>query len=94
MEGFGIVYLEAATAGLCAVGSKSGGVAEAIIDGQTGLLAKEDDVSDTAEKIIKLLQNEPLRKRLAEQAQQRAKEEFSWPKRAVLFRGVVESVVK
>ena len=93
MEGFGIVYLEAAMAGLCAVGSKSGGVPEAVLDEKTGLLANEDDVNDTAEKMLKLLQDDGLRKQLASQVQQRAKDEFSWQKRAVLFRGVVESVI-
>lgn len=93
MEGFGIVYLEAALAGLCSVGSKSGGVPEAVLDGNTGLLAKENDVNDTATKILRILQDNELRTRLASNAQTRAKDEFSWEKRAVLFRGVVESVV-
>jgi phosphatidylinositol alpha-1,6-mannosyltransferase len=94
MEGFGIVYLEAAIAGLCAVGSKSGGVLEAVLDEKTGLLAMENNTNDTAKKIIRILQDENLRKQLASQAQKRAVEEFSWSKRATLFRGVVESVVK
>lgn len=93
MEGFGIVYLEAALAGLCAVGSISGGVPEAVLDEKTGFLARENDTNDTAAKIIKVLQDDRLRKELASQAQHRAREEFSWSKRAILFRGVVESVV-
>jgi len=94
MEGFGIVYLEAGMAGLCAVGSKSGGVPEAVLDEKTGLLANENDINDTAKKIKRILQDENLRRQLASQAQQRVKDEFSWENRAVLFRGVVESVVK
>ena len=94
MEGFGIVYLEAAMAGLCAVGSKSGGVPEAVLDRQTGLLANENDVDDTAVQVLKLLQDDGLRKQLGDNAKKRASDEFSWMKRAVLFRGVIESVVK
>jgi len=93
MEGFGIVYLEAAMAGLCAVGSRSGGVPEAIMNNQTGLLAQENDVDDTAGKIIKLLKDDVLRRGLADNAHARAKSEFSWQNRGILFRGVVESVV-
>lgn len=93
MEGFGVVYLEAAMAGLCAVGSKSGGVPEAVINAQTGLLAQENDVHDTAEKIIKLLRDDVLRSNLANNAHARAVAEFSWQNRGILFRGVIESVI-
>jgi len=93
MEGFGIVYLESAIAGLCVVGSKSGGVPEAVINAQTGLLANENDVSDTAEKIIKLLKDDVLRKSLASNARARAVTDFSWQKRGVLFRGAVEAII-
>lgn len=93
MEGFGIVYLESAIAGLCVVGSKSGGVPEAVINAQTGLLANENDVSDTAEKIIKLLKDDVLRQSLANNARARAVTDFSWQKRGVLFRGAVEAVI-
>jgi phosphatidylinositol alpha-1,6-mannosyltransferase len=93
MEGFGIVYLEAAMAGLCAVGSKSGGVPEAVINAQTGLLVQENDVHDTAEKMIKLLQDDVSRRGLSNNARARATSEFSWQSRGVLFRGVIESVI-
>jgi phosphatidylinositol alpha-1,6-mannosyltransferase len=93
MEGFGIVYLEAAMAGLCVVGSKSGGVPEAVINTQTGLLAQENDVHDTAKKIIKLLKDDVLRRDLSNNARTRATSEFSWQSRGVLFRGVIESAV-
>ena len=37
-EGFGRVYVEAALAGKPVVGSRGGGAAEAVVDGETGLL--------------------------------------------------------
>ncbi|MDO8512174.1 MAG: glycosyltransferase family 4 protein [bacterium] len=92
-EGFGIVYLEAAAAGTCAVASRSGGVPEAVLDGVTGLLCEPDNPKDTADKIIKLLKNDELREKLNENAHKRVVDDFTWEKRAVLFRGVVESVV-
>ena len=64
-EGFGLVYLEANAAGLPAIGSRSGGVPDAVLDGKTGLLAEEADVASTAEAIQKLIDNPDLRQRLA-----------------------------
>ena len=40
-EGFGIVYLEASSCGKPVVGTRSGGVPDAVLDGETGLLVDE-----------------------------------------------------
>ena len=37
-EGFGIVFLEAAAAGVPSVAGDSGGAAEAVVDGETGVV--------------------------------------------------------
>ena len=42
-EGFGIVFLEAAAAGVPQVAGDSGGAAEAVVDGVTGLVVDEPD---------------------------------------------------
>jgi len=54
-EGFGIVYLEANACGIPVIASKSGGVPDAVVDGKTGFLAKEDDADDTAKKILDIV---------------------------------------
>ena len=38
VEGFGIAYIEAAIFGICSVATNIGGVSDAIIDGETGIL--------------------------------------------------------
>lgn len=93
-EGFGIVYLEAAAQGLCAVGSRTGGVPEAVLHDLTGLLVPPDDPAATAEAIIRLLRDEELRSRLARAARERAVNEFSWSRRALLFQGMMEAMVQ
>lgn len=93
IEGFGIVYMEAAAAGLCAVGTKSGGVPEAVLDGITGILVDENDADQTAEAVVRLLKDENSRKKMAMAAEERALKEFVWSKRALLFKAVVESVI-
>lgn len=59
-EGFGLVYLEAGAYGLPVVATRSGGVADAVRDGVTGLLVEPDDVAGVAEAIIQLLINPDL----------------------------------
>lgn len=94
LEGFGIVYLEAAAQGLCAVGSRTGGVPEAVLHDLTGLLVPPDDPHATAEAIIRLLNDGELRSRLARAARERAVNEFSWSRRALLFQGMMEAMVQ
>ena len=56
-EGFGRVYVEAALAGKPVVGSRGVGAAEAVLDGQTGILIDPTSVEQTAGAIIELLAN-------------------------------------
>lgn len=83
IEGFGLVYLEAALFGLPSIAGKSGGVGEAVIDTQTGLLANSNDGSDLLAKITELLTNEELRKKLGKNGQARTAQEFIWAKQAL-----------
>lgn len=57
MEGFGIVYLEASACALPIVAGRSGGVIEAVQDGQTGLLVEPNNPQALAETLSHLLQN-------------------------------------
>jgi phosphatidylinositol alpha-1,6-mannosyltransferase len=80
-EGFGLVYLEAGAYGLPVVASRSGGAPEAVRNGETGLVAGEGDVADTAEAILCLLRDGELRRRLGE-ANRRWAEELTWERAA------------
>ncbi|MEP6757321.1 MAG: glycosyltransferase family 4 protein, partial [Chthonomonadales bacterium] len=51
LEGFGLVYIEAAFHWLPSIGTNIGGIPEAIVDGETGLLVPVKDVPATAEAI-------------------------------------------
>src|ERR1700683_596279 len=55
-EGFGIVFLEAAAAGVAQVAGLSGGAGEAVVDGATGLLVRRPtDVGAAGRTILRLL---------------------------------------
>ena len=64
IEGFGIVFLEAAAASKPVVGGRSGGIPEAVHDGVTGRLVDPDDVDQLAEVLIDLLRDHDLAARL------------------------------
>jgi len=65
-EGFGITYLEASACGKPVVGSRSGGVPDAIQDGITGLLVPEDDPQTTAKALISVLTDHSLANKLGQ----------------------------
>jgi glycosyltransferase involved in cell wall biosynthesis len=66
VEGFGLVYLEAAAHGLPIVAHKVGGVPEAVRDGETGLLVPPHRPDELADAFARLIVDDTLRRRLGE----------------------------
>jgi phosphatidyl-myo-inositol dimannoside synthase len=64
VEGFGLVYLEAAAHGLPIVAHAVGGVAEAVVNGVTGLLIPPRHPAQLAAAFEKLISDSVLRKKL------------------------------
>lgn len=78
-EGLGLVFLEAATAGLPVVAGKSGGVEEAVLHEKTGLVVDVlNHPEDIVTSIVRLLQDPVLAKQLGTAAQTRIKQEFQF----------------
>lgn len=77
-EGFGIVQIEAHACGKPTVCTDVGtGTSFANLDGITGLVVPPRDPPALARAITRLLDDEPLRRRLGETAQRRVEAEFS-----------------
>jgi phosphatidylinositol alpha-1,6-mannosyltransferase len=76
-EGFGIVFLEAAAAGVPAVAGRSGGSHEAMVDGETGLVV-DGRVLDVRAALDALLTDDDLRARMGAAARARAVAECSY----------------
>jgi colanic acid/amylovoran biosynthesis glycosyltransferase len=64
-EGLPSVVLEAMSAGAAVIAARHAGIPEAVLDGETGLLAREGDAADLAEKIAALDRSAALRQTLA-----------------------------
>ncbi len=68
VEGFGIVFLEAGACGTPSLGGASGGVPDAVLDGETGYLVDPEDSMALAEKILLLMSDRELLLRLGQNA--------------------------
>jgi phosphatidylinositol alpha-1,6-mannosyltransferase len=78
-EGFGIVFVEAAASGVAQVAGESGGAAEAVEHGRTGLVVGPDRaVEGVADALSDLLDNDGRRLEMGRRARERAVAEFSY----------------
>jgi glycosyltransferase involved in cell wall biosynthesis len=77
-EAFGMPAAEAMSSGVPVVASRVAGVPEVVENGKSGLLVDRDSPSALAEAIIRLLEDAPLRRSMAQAGRQRAIKLFSW----------------
>jgi glycosyltransferase involved in cell wall biosynthesis len=91
-EGFGLVYLEAGAFGLPVVGTRSGGVTQAVLDGTTGILAASGDVAAIAAAMTELLADE-IRARQLGMGNRDHAERLTWGRYAEQQLSVYEHVM-
>ena len=77
-EGFGIAFLEAMALGKPVVGGDHGGTPEVVRDGVTGLLVNPNDLEALTHCLIKLLQDEALRKKMGEAGRLRLEQNYTF----------------
>jgi phosphatidylinositol alpha-1,6-mannosyltransferase len=77
-EGLGLVFLEAAAAGLPIVAGKSGGVEEAVLHMQTGIVVNTYNTDEVKGAISKLLIDREFAGELGRAAKERIRTEFHW----------------
>jgi glycosyltransferase involved in cell wall biosynthesis len=91
-EGWGLVVVEAGAHGVPSVAfDGAGGVTESIVDGQTGLIARADDVADFIAQTRRLLTDHGLRDRLGADAAVEAKR-YNWDQAVQSFDALVRRV--
>lgn len=79
-EGFSVVVIEAAAAGIPTIGSRIYGVSDAIVEGETGLLVAPGNVPQLAAAISRLAEDGALRARLTSAGRMRVEKEFEQKK--------------
>lgn len=76
-EGLGTSLLDAMASSKAMVASKTGGIPEVVVHGETGLLVPPRDHHALAEAIVQLLKDQHLRERMGQAGLERVKRVFS-----------------
>ncbi len=77
-EGFGIALLEAGATALPVVAGASGGIADAVAEGETGILVTPGDPEPAADAVRHLLADPALARRLGDAGRERVEQRFTW----------------
>jgi phosphatidylinositol alpha-1,6-mannosyltransferase len=77
-ETFGITFIEANACGLPVIAGNTGGVEDAVVDGETGLLVDPCNVSDIERAMILLLSDLQYSRKLGENGRRRIETYFNW----------------
>jgi phosphatidylinositol alpha-1,6-mannosyltransferase len=92
-EGFGIVFLEAASCGVPQIAGRSGGAAEAVADGETGIVVDDPtDPGNVAAALRKLLSRPALRNSMGEGARRRVVEYYDYGKLSFRLAAALEEM--
>ncbi len=75
-EGFGLTVAEAQWKETPIVASNVGGIPDQVLDNETGFLVDPDDISGCAERIITLLKDEKLARKMGKKAKEYIKKNF------------------
>jgi glycosyltransferase involved in cell wall biosynthesis len=90
-EGFGLVFLEAQACGVPVVSYRTGGIPEAVADGETGLLATERDVDGLADRLQTLLTDDGLWLRMSACGRRRTAEQFDLARQTAALEDIYDN---
>jgi phosphatidyl-myo-inositol dimannoside synthase len=82
-EGFGIALAEAAACGLPVVAGRSGGTAETVSEGETGILVDSESPDEAAAAVRTLLDDSALARRLGAAGRTAVERVYNWDRVAV-----------
>lgn len=77
-EGFGIVFLEAAACAIPSIAGNSGGISDAVIEGETGWLVEPENIWAIHKALEETIKNPAEVRRRGDAARMRVEREFQW----------------
>lgn len=78
VEGFGIALAEASACGLPVIAGRSGGVAEAVREGETGLIVDPEDTDAVVAALARLVNDQLLARRLGQGGRKAVESYYNW----------------
>ena len=93
VEGFGISLVEASACGLPVVAGNSGGIPDAVRDGETGFLVPPEDPAALADAIIRLLADRELAQRIGAAGRRAVETHYNWDRVVRDLRAIEAEVV-
>jgi phosphatidylinositol alpha-1,6-mannosyltransferase len=94
MEGFGLTVAEAMASGLPVVASDRGSIPELVVEGETGFVTDPAREGDFVARLLTLLRDAPLRRRLGDAGRARADRVYRWERCVEGTRRVYEATVE
>jgi glycosyltransferase involved in cell wall biosynthesis len=92
-EGLGSVFLEAAASGIPVIGTRHGGIPEAVVDGVTGFLVPERDADALAEKLLVLLSDKSLREEMGRAGRKMVEDKFDMRRQTEKLEKIYEGLL-
>jgi glycosyltransferase involved in cell wall biosynthesis len=92
-DAFGIAFLEAWAAGKPVIGARIGATPEVIKENIDGLLVEFDDPKDISKKVLILLKNKRLRKKLGKNGLIKVTRNYTWDKIAEKTQDLYQNLI-
>jgi len=91
VEGFGLVFLEASACGAAVVGTRTGGIPDAVTEGEGGWLIQQDDIDALTEVIRNLVHCPQVFHEAGRRGQRRVLRECKWATYMQRFASALQS---
>ncbi|MGH7528794.1 MAG: glycosyltransferase [Gemmatimonadales bacterium] len=92
-EGLGVVLLEAMQYGVPVIASRTGGIVDIVVDGETGLLVPPGDAAALARALERVLEDPAYARALGAAGRARLAQRFSWEAVTARWEAVYRAVV-